>query len=101
MEYGYLRVQVKLPALLSVLKGINKFRLPTALAIVKAAQREIKSWGCADTGLEKDNIGLNGSPTHVVGVFEHKFKRRGEILEGEPQEVAKKVVVGLRELGVI
>lgn len=101
LEYGYLRVQVKLPALLSVIKGINKFRLPTALAIVKAARREIKSWGCADTGLEKDNIGLNGSPTHVVGVFEHKFKRRGEILEGEPQEVAKKVVVRLRELGVI
>ncbi|MFC1974620.1 electron transfer flavoprotein subunit beta/FixA family protein [Chloroflexota bacterium] len=101
LEHGYLKVQVKLPALIAVTKEINQFRLPTVLAIMKAAGREIRTWGCDDTEVERDTIGLGGSPTQVVGVFEHKFKRRGEILEGSPEEVAKKAITRLRELGAI
>ncbi len=101
IEYGYLKVQVKLPCLISVIREINQFRLPTVMAIMEAAGKEIKIWGADDIKAERDTIGLKGSPTQVTRVFEHKVKRGGEILEGTPEEVARKAVARLRELGAI
>lgn len=101
IEYGYLKVQVKLPCLISVIREINQFRLPTVMAIMEASEKEIKIWGCHDVDTKVDAIGLKGSPTQVARVFEHKVKRGGEILNGTPEEVARKAVARLRELGAI
>ena len=101
IERGYLRVKVKLPALFAVVREINQFRLPTALGIIEATKKEIKVWNAEDIETTKETIGLDGSPTRVIGGFELELKRKREILEGSPEEIAKEAVKKLRELGVI
>ncbi len=101
IEHGYLKIQVKLPALLSVVKEINQPRLPTAEGIVSVAEKELKTWDAADIGAKDDTIGLDGSPTRVIGVFKQELKRRREILEGSPEEMAAEAVKKLRQEGLL
>ncbi len=101
IERGYLKVEVRLPALLAVIREINQFRLPTVLGIIEATRKEIKTWTNEDVGASQETIGLNGSPTQVIGGFELELKRKREILEGSPEVIAKEAVRKLRELGVI
>ncbi|MFC1968560.1 electron transfer flavoprotein subunit beta/FixA family protein [Chloroflexota bacterium] len=101
IEHGYLRVALELPALIAVVKGINRPRLPSVMAIMEAVGKEYKTWGCGDIEVGEDMVGLAGSPTRVTGMFELEVKRRREILEGPVEEITAKAVKRLRELGVI
>ncbi len=101
IERGHLKVEVRLPALLAVIREINQFRLPTVLGIIEATRKEIKTWTNEDVGASQETIGLDGSPTQVIGGFELESKRKREILEGSPEVIAKEAVRKLRELGVI
>ncbi len=101
IERGYLKVKARLPALLAVVREINQFRLPTVLEIIEAARKEIKVWNAKDIEAKTETIGLDGSPTRVTGGFELKSKRKGDILEGSPEVMARKAVEKLRALGAI
>lgn len=92
IEGGYLRVEVTLPAAISVLKGINRYRLPTAMGIMAAADKEIIEWGCSVC--EPAPI----SPTQVTEVFESSLKRTVTMLTGEPEAVAGELLKRLREM---
>jgi len=97
LEYGYMRVRVKLPALLTVAKEINQPRLPTVLSIMDAKNKDIQIWNAADVGASLDMIGLGGSPTQVTGIYKCDTTRRREILEGTPPQIAKKAVERIQE----
>ncbi|MFC1929673.1 electron transfer flavoprotein subunit beta/FixA family protein [Chloroflexota bacterium] len=101
IEYGHLNIDLQLPALIAVMKEINHFRLPTVMGIMEVANKEIKSWGCTDIESDMACIGLEGSPTRVIGVSKQESGRSGELLQGPPEEVAHKAVRRLYELGVI
>lgn len=104
VEGGYLTVEVKLPAVISVLKTINTFRLPSVAGIVEAAGKEIRELdasACRMFGVGDHELGLEGSPTRVLGVVESTMKRNAFMMTGEPEDVAKQLVVKLRELQVI
>lgn len=101
IERGCLKVKVRLPALLAVVREINKFRLPTALSIIEATKKEIKTWTNKDIGAREETIGLSGSPTQVTGGFKLELKRKCEILDDSPEVMAKEAVEKLRELGAI
>lgn len=101
IERGHMKVKVKLPALLAVIREINQYRLPTVMDIMEATRKEIKNWSCQDIGASKVCIGLDGSPTRVTGGFELDLKRKRDILKGSPESMAKEAVKRLRELGVI
>ena len=98
LEQGYMKVRVKLPALLSVTKEINQPRLPTVWGIMEARSKEIKVWGAADIKAVPDTIGLAGSPTQVTEIFKLDIKRKSEIYQGSPPEIARKAVSRLQEL---
>jgi electron transfer flavoprotein beta subunit len=98
LEQGYMKVRVKLPALLAVAKEINQPRLPTVLGIMEARSKELQIWGASDVGAPSDRIGLAGSPTQVTGIFKRDTTRRREILEGVPSQITKKAVERLQEL---
>lgn len=98
LEQSYMKVRVKLPALLSVTKEINQPRLPTVWGIIEARNKEIRVWEAADIEAVPDTIGLVGSPTQVIEIFQPDIKRRNEILEGSPQEIAMKAIARLQEL---
>jgi len=101
IEYGYLKVKVKMPAVMTVMKTINACRLPSVLDIMGAAGKEVQCWGCSDIEGDKECVGLPGSPTRVVGIMQLESKRKREMLKGSEEEMAKLAVKRLREYGVI
>lgn len=101
IENGFLRVEVVLPAVISVVKSINKYRLPTVMGIMEASEKEIIEVGCSvceSAGVPGCEIGLEGSPTKVLEVFESPQRRNVEMFEGNPEEIARKLVRKLHEL---
>jgi electron transfer flavoprotein beta subunit len=100
-EDGYLKVEIKLPALVAVLRGINQPRLPTVSGIVEAAGKKIEVWGTKDIGADLERVGLEGSPTRALRQVFKTFERKKEILTGPPEEVVKRAVARLKELGVL
>lgn len=101
MEYGYMVVEVTLPAVIAVTKEINIPRIPTVSGILEAHQREVKVWTARDIEAEEGKIGLAGSPTQVVDMFSPEIGRKGEMLRGAPEEVVKLLIQRLHELGAI
>lgn len=101
LEQGHMKVKVALPALIAVTGAINHPRLATVWGITEAVGKEIKVWGPADIGADPAAIGIEGSAIQVKGIFAHEAKRKGKILEGPPQEVARRALERLRELEAI
>ncbi len=95
VEGGYLRVRVSLPAAISVLKGINRYRLPTAMGIMAAADREIIEMDCS---VCEPAGGIPTSPTKVTDVFESSLKRHVTMLGGTPEEATRELLHRLREI---
>lgn len=95
LEDGYERVQCSLPAVLTVIGEMNCPRYPMVGRLLDACREKarIKVWNAADIGVQTSDVGLSGSLTHVIKTFAPKFKRQGEMLEGD----VKTVVNGLLE----
>lgn len=104
IEGGRLRIEMSLPAVIAVIKAINTYRLPTVIGIMNAAKKEIIELGCGaceSAGVNECDMGLQGSPTRVAGVFESPRRRFAEMLTGEPQDVAAELIRRLRRLDVL
>lgn len=97
LEEGYEILEVKLPALITVVKEINEPRLPSLRGKLRAKKQQIPIWGHQDLGLKEEELGLSGSPTQVVKIFTPPPRARGMIFEGEPQECAEKLIRELRK----
>lgn len=101
LENGYMKLRIKLPALLSVTKGINVPRLPTVQGILEARNKEILIWNATDVQADSNTIGTAGSRTHVTGILQNETKRRSEIFSGKPEDAVKKALARLYELNAI
>ncbi|MFC1865042.1 electron transfer flavoprotein subunit beta/FixA family protein [Chloroflexota bacterium] len=100
-EQGYIKVRIKLPAVIAVTDRINQPRLPNVLGIMAATRKEIKDWNAGDTGAEVSRVGLSGSPTQVIGMSEFHAKRQGDILQGLPEDVVTLAIDRLVKLGML
>ncbi len=100
---GGQELEVKLPALLTVLAELNEPRYPDLTRLFKACDKAapIRVLNAADLGLKADEIGLAGSLTHVIKTFSPKQARQGEMLEGAPAEMAAGLVERLIEAKVL
>lgn len=98
MEDGYDRLEVPLPAVVTVVKEINTPRLPSLRGKMKAKAVELKVWNCADLNLNEQDVGLNGSPTQVVSIFSPKLEKNGEKFEGEPDAAVEKIIEHLKKI---
>ena len=94
-------VEMSLPGLITVVKDINQPRIPSLKGIMKARRAAIPVWTPADVGISEELVGLRGSPTMVEKIFVPQVERRGEIIEGSPQEVAEALLSRLGALGVL
>ncbi len=92
MDDGYDLVQLPLPALLTVVKDINKPRVPSLKGKMKAKKAEITVLSAADIGAENQYIGLAGSPTQVVNVFSPEPRGDRQIFEGTAAEQVEQLV---------
>lgn len=99
-EDGYDVCEIPLPGVVSVVKDINEPRLPSLKGKMKAKKAPITNFSTADLGLDTSRLGAN-SPTKIVGSQPPPQRKKGEILEGEPEEVAAKLFDKLRADQVI
>jgi electron transfer flavoprotein beta subunit len=94
LEDGYEMVVSELPALLTVISEINKPRYPDVGKMIAACHEDasIKIWNAADIGVTVHEVGLAGSLTHVIKTYVPKFKRQGEIIEGDTKTVVRELI---------
>ena len=86
---------------LTVSKGINQPRLATLRGRLKAKKAPINEVTNADLGIPVEKIGLDGSYTRVVKVFEPVHVAAGEIVEGSTDEMVDAIFKKLQECKVI
>jgi electron transfer flavoprotein beta subunit len=99
MEDGFDRIEMSLPAVLTVVKDINTPRLPSLRGKRNAKRAEIIIWNAEDLDLDENLIGLNGSPTQVVKIFSPELKKGGEKYELPADELVEILYNKLKELG--
>jgi electron transfer flavoprotein beta subunit len=101
IEGGYMVTEVKMPAAIAVTKDINLPRLMPVFGALWATEKQTKVFSAADCGVDKEKIGLPGSPTYVPDVANIEMKRSGELLQGEAADIARQLVEKLRVRGVL
>lgn len=92
MEEGFEIIEVPLPCLFSVVKEINEPRIPSLRGMMKAKSAKINVWSQKELNLDGKFIGLCGSPTQVVKIFTPPHREGGQMITGEAEEVAEKLV---------
>lgn len=97
LEDGYELLEIDLPALITVVKEVNKPRMPNLKAAYESRQQEIILWDHLELGLCPDQLGLNGSPTRVIEVERVVTTKKAKLLEGKMSEIANLLV---QELGL-
>jgi electron transfer flavoprotein beta subunit len=99
VEDGTEVVKCPLPALVTVIKELNRPRYPRMQGILAAfgPDAHLKQWGPKDIGAEENRIGLKGSPTQVQKTFTPKFEKKTEKLTGDPAAAAKTLAERLKE----
>lgn len=95
-EAGYERIRMPLPALITVVKEINTPRMASLKGLLHAKKAQIVTMTAKDIDVDPADCGLNGSPTRVIKTFTPPPRKRGQMIEGEPQEVAHRLAEILR-----
>ena len=72
-------VEAPLPALLTVVREINRLRYPTVPKRLEAVTAAVKVWDNKVLNLDVNTIGLKGSPTGVRRIFSPE-RAKGEIV---------------------
>lgn len=84
-----------LPALITVVKGINELRYASWPDMLRAARYQVPIWTVADLDLDLAQVGLKGSPTMVTKIFPPPLRQGGEIIDSagkNAKEIAKMLV---------
>lgn len=92
VEDGTLIAECDLPVLVTFDREANQPRLPDMPGIRRARDLAITTWTAADLGFEPGEVGLAGSPTQMLNVFQQAQGRKGEILSGTAAEMAGKLI---------
>jgi electron transfer flavoprotein beta subunit len=91
MEEGRQVCTAALPAVISVIKGINEPRYPSFMGIRKAAKATIPVWSAADLGLDTSKVGASGSLVSWPSIYPPPVhEKKVEMISGaSPEEIAK------------
>ncbi|NQT90789.1 MAG: electron transfer flavoprotein subunit beta/FixA family protein [Candidatus Omnitrophica bacterium] len=96
-EEGFDVIETPLPAIFTVVKEINEPRIPSLKGKMKARSAQIKTLTAKDLEVDEKHLGLNGSPTQVIKIFTPPPRAGGEMLTGEPEEIAEKLFEVLKD----
>jgi len=97
IEGGKEVVEFPLPAVITAQKGLNEPRYPSFRGIRQARQKPFNQWQVGDVGLDAGQVGTAGAKVQVVEVTPPPERPPGRIVEGDPEEAARKVVHLLRD----
>jgi len=97
LEDGYEIIKVKAPVLLTAIKELNEPRYMDIKNIFEVFSKEIKVWSANDIDVDRNKIGLNGSPTKVKKSMTKEAKGQGEVINTTAKEAAEIAVSRLKE----
>ena len=101
-EEGFDVVEVRLPAVLTVVKDINTPRVPTLRACRAARRATVTTLTAQQVNADPANLGLGGSPTRVVKVGPPPARRRKTlVLDGPSESSAERLVHELRMHSIV
>ena len=96
MDDGYDIIQVRCPALLTVVKDVNQPRVPSLKGTMRSKKANIRKLNAADIAADTASIGLAGSPTQVVKVFPPEPRGERCVLTGTVDEQVEQLVTRLK-----
>ena len=96
-EEGFEVLEAPLPCLLTVVKEINEPRLPSLKGKMRAKNAKIRMFTAQNLDCEEARLGLKGSPTQVIKIFQPERRKGGEILHGDAEELTDKLVAFLKD----
>jgi electron transfer flavoprotein beta subunit len=85
------KVDLQIPALLTVQTGINEPRYVPISGIRRAMRKEITLKSVADLGLSADDVGAAGARVEVEELLLPEAGEKGEILEGPTESVVEQL----------
>jgi electron transfer flavoprotein beta subunit len=99
LEDGYELLEAKLPVLLTVTKDINNPRVPSMDAVIDAyREKEVITWTSDDIGVDKNKVGLRGSPTRIRKAYSPSLKKsQGEMLKGDLNDMVEMLLEHLEK----
>ena len=98
----YRLLEASMPALITVEREAYQPRVAPMDTILEAYGKEIPVWKSDDLNGDGGHMGLKGSPTKLRKVYTPKLlKGKVEMLEGGPEEAARKFVDILKEKYII
>jgi len=102
LEDCYETVKAKTPVLLTVTREINEPRIPSLMAIMKAAKKEIIVWNAEDLKVPMERVGEAGSAVRIIEVVAPKVERKRIVIKAETVgEMAETLVKALMKEGII
>lgn len=81
-------VEVPLPAMITVQKGINEPRYPSLKGIMQAKKKEIKTVTCADLGLMPGEVGAAGAKASVGNISLPAKRSTCKVIEADNTRAA-------------
>ena len=101
-EDRYHVVKVKMPCLITALSELNQPRYMTPGGIFDAyREKKVTVWTVNDIEVDRDRIGLKGSPTRVFKSFPKSLKAAGTVVQLDPEDSAEYMLERLREKFII
>ena len=89
-------LRLSLPAVVEVQAGINQPRYASLKGIMQAKRKELAELAPGDLGIEPDQVGAAGSRLEVLSVSVPEQGEGAQMLEGDPESVARQLVDKLR-----
>jgi electron transfer flavoprotein beta subunit len=93
-------LEVKMPAVVTVVKQINNPRHPSMKNVLKAKRAEIVKWTLADLEADPKQSGFNGSPTQVIKVWPPEKRSGGKRLEGAAEEIVDELAKAIKGMNI-
>lgn len=87
-----LQLQVKSPVIVSCGKGLNTPRIPTIYDRIKSLSTNVIIWDDIDLELDKEKIGMIGSPTYVDSLYSVDVSKENRIYHMSDKEGIKEVL---------
>ncbi len=101
-DQGYMKVQGKLPLVLSCMTPPDfEPRIPGVKEIMAAKKKPMETWGSEELEGSSDQFGLEGSESQVISTYPPSSKGPGEKFEGTPEEEATKILQRLESEGFL
>ena len=101
-EDEYHKIRIKMPCLITALSELNEPRYMNVAGVYDAYKKEVKIMTFDDLDIDKEEIGLKGSPTRVKKSFTKGAKAAGKVYADlDANEAAKLIVEKLKEKFII